>query len=870
MDEPHLDSLVHPSIFFQALKDTKVCAQKGCGRTVLGSESDIQELCEECKPSARLPAPYAPPRPLRLTNGILCIFSSKGEYASELHSDPNLNYRKCMEIAAKQKLKRLYSNAFIVGNGAYPPQTSSAGTHKRSVPRRHPTIIHPSQTHNFVPSQIVSSRRHHSMHSDVNVVANRRASDPTFPISNNLADLSTRRRVSHPSNGRQDPRRSYYPAVPCCQICQLKLPKHWPGKLCQKCRSDMVSQPARRADLEPHAPASKPREVLDLTLENSPFPLHLQPGEPSSLKIKSKSNKLTASSPLQNSTTNNQLFSAPAQPIQPVDLLKTKQPGDQKLSIPTLRDLKLCATFNCTGSVPSGSGGMRCLACVKTDWKRRKRNVSPASDRISTSTDGSQLFPILKPVCEVPKRRKSVTWSETITEQSADGEILRRPVIDCDNEVIEVHDHDDQMCVENDVGGLNTMSGWDSELSELTSSDGEEHEIVSVRTGFKIRLPARPHGISVRACGNPRCTQRLDSDYRWKTCVLCRAKSREYQRKRYNVENSHNRLNDELVQHHNQTSTMRALDTITPNISRAISVIPRPVGAVSQSRLCLTAQCSHVLPSHDEYPLDVCSLCRLRRMDCEPPNPNGEIPCEPLPSSTLDLRSKDLLQAFIRLPDQTHQDGRCRSQDCGFILHPGSLCRQCVARRFVLLKLARLLVDDVSKESTPSSPSETRSYPRFQGFSALLTNFGGSLSGFFKAQSVFYLMKVAEPILVDAKAMFSFDGEYSVVTANYNVLQRKAEVDAQALEYKKEFERLGKIKFVPKRLVSILESGGVSVRFICQHKAPIFEAVKKDDEVTVRVVYKTMHGELEIATLPDRSHCFLPGHKTIIRFRLLG
>lgn len=33
---------------------------------------------------------------------------------------------------------------------------------------------------------------------------------------------------------------------------------------------------------------------------------------------------------------------------------------------------------------------------------------------------------------------------------------------------------------------------------------------------------------------------------------------------------------------------------------------------------------------------------------------------------------------------------------------------------------------------------------------------------------------------------------------------------------------------------------------------------------------KSMAGELEIAVFPDKSHCCLPGEKTIIRFHLEG
>ena len=71
-------------------------------------------------------------------------------------------------------------------------------------------------------------------------------------------------------------------------------------------------------------------------------------------------------------------------------------------------------------------------------------------------------------------------------------------------------------------------------------------------------------------------------------------------------------------------------------------------------------------------------------------------------------------------------------------------------------------------------------------------------------------------------------------------------------------------------MVSVLDDGGIAVRFVGQYHAPVMQPVKQDDTVSVATFSKTMQGELEIAVIPDRSHRFLPGQKTIIRFRLMG
>ena len=50
---------------------------------------------------------------------------------------------------------------------------------------------------------------------------------------------------------------------------------------------------------------------------------------------------------------------------------------------------------------------------------------------------------------------------------------------------------------------------------------------------------------------------------------------------------------------------------------------------------------------------------------------------------------------------------------------------------------------------------------------------------------------------------------------------------------------------------------------------PILQAVSSQD-VSAATYMKNMHSELEIAVVPDHSHPFIPGQRTIVRFRLLG
>ncbi|KIM46069.1 hypothetical protein M413DRAFT_302302 [Hebeloma cylindrosporum] len=104
------------------------------------------------------------------------------------------------------------------------------------------------------------------------------------------------------------------------------------------------------------------------------------------------------------------------------------------------------------------------------------------------------------------------------------------------------------------------VTGWDSDLTELNDSEDEaesrdgssEPEMnddapPTAPSGLKIRIPARPAGAYSTKCASPKCHQLLSVGYRWKSCVLCRARSRDYQRRRQNLQGKHLRLDEELL-----------------------------------------------------------------------------------------------------------------------------------------------------------------------------------------------------------------------------------------------------------------------------------------------------------------------------------
>lgn len=187
---------------------------------------------------------------------------------------------------------------------------------------------------------------------------------------------------------------------------------------------------------------------------------------------------------------------------------------------------------------------------------------------------------------------------------------------------------------------------------------------------------------------------------------------------------------------------------------------------------------------------------------------------------------------------------------------------------------------------TTSQPRVPPPFPQYKCFPALLLQFKNHLSDFLQSQSIFFLFKQPD----STKAMFAFDGEFSVVVPDFDITDRKEEIDANALKLKREIEHAGKINFrfepfvryqeffvysttqniSPKRLVSMLDGGGISIRFYSMYPVPILQAMKDQDQTSIAKFAKGMQCELEIANLPDYSHRFIPGQRTIIRFRLLG
>jgi hypothetical protein len=178
---------------------------------------------------------------------------------------------------------------------------------------------------------------------------------------------------------------------------------------------------------------------------------------------------------------------------------------------------------------------------------------------------------------------------------------------------------------------------------------------------------------------------------------------------------------------------------------------------------------------------------------------------------------------------------------------------------------------------TPQNPPAPRKrkrispYPAYQSYDGLLLDFGARFHGFIEAQSYYFLVRDrgSQP---QAQSMFDFSGEFSVVASDLDIIGRKAEVEMDVHAIKDAVARASGLDFSPTSWVSILGNpGGIVTRFACVHLVSVFLPINVPPGYPPNPARpKSMQGELEIAVVPDESHKYFPGQKTIVRFRLVG
>ncbi|KAJ7272534.1 hypothetical protein B0H12DRAFT_583948 [Mycena haematopus] len=676
-----------------------------------------------------------------------------------------------------------------------------------------------------------------------------------------------------------------------------------------------------------------------------------------------------------------------------------------------------CATAGCKSTV--AVAGKRCLMCVKGSWlgrkdvwgmtqaqaeKERKRLMFKERERVRAldlqaweqaqkkaggTTPDSKTQRVTIKLKVTPKAKEAANEEKrkgkAAEKGSADGSSAASEEPEDKNELEEGLEEP-----KDDGNEAGNRAGWDSELSDLTSSDAETEVEETPRPSFKIRIPARtptssptkpsaspasgsaavaastlptpPASVNgtpeaPRLCTIARCRLPLPpiSLYRWKCCSACRKQYREYQRARLGrlaqtnaaasappaagpgptgppptppppplvlpgpgpaPRDQPDRTPAELraQKEWEREENRRALEIAGVSVGPPRKLYREPHekakgGAVTWggaqtaksqrpmegARVCTRRGCEHIIPSEFEYGWTMCGGCRgrERRMAERALVKEGKMPA-PTPGAVQD--GMDDFPVF-----EEAKPGRCMYADCGILMSSAdadvheAACVQCVRRKATVRRKLpgrppgarnkpkpageKPLGARNSPTVSPEKPLEVSKkrkrnspYPAYQCCEALLADFGTRFHGFIEAQSYYFLLRGGMGPQPPPEAMFDFSGEYSVVAADLDVVARKNELEYGVHGVKDAFARAGGLEFSPTSWVSILgKPGGVVTRFACVHLVDVILPIRMPPghpQYPSRT--KSMQGELEVAVLPDDSHKYFAGEKTIVRFRLVG
>lgn len=148
--------------------------------------------------------------------------------------------------------------------------------------------------------------------------------------------------------------------------------------------------------------------------------------------------------------------------------------------------------------------------------------------------------------------------------------------------------------------------------------------------------------------------------------------------------------------------------------------------------------------------------------------------------------------------------------------------------------------------------------PPYQCHKDLLDDFSTRLDYFIDTQA--YRSRMGFPVL---QVMFDFSGEYSIVAADYDIAGRKVAVDVRVDGIEDSIASVTGLTFGPRSFY--VRPYGVITRLCCFKMLQPLPAT-----YAPTLAPQNMLGELEIFVLPNVSHRYFPGEKTIVRLRLFG
>ncbi|KAJ3906155.1 hypothetical protein F5879DRAFT_947529 [Lentinula edodes] len=125
------------------------------------------------------------------------------------------------------------------------------------------------------------------------------------------------------------------------------------------------------------------------------------------------------------------------------------------------------------------------------------------------------------------------------------------------------------------------------------------------------------------------------------------------------------------------------------------------------------------------------------------------------------------------------------------------------------------------------------------------------------------------PIIPRTMSKFAFDGEFSIVAPDFELLERKDEVNEFVTSAMHQIEKVASVKFLPSSRSCVVAYGGLITRFACRGMVPMILPPGVTPTMAVPLM-RDMFGELEVVVLPVDSHRCFPGQRTVVRFRLVG
>ena len=218
-----------------------------------------------------------------------------------------------------------------------------------------------------------------------------------------------------------------------------------------------------------------------------------------------------------------------------------------------------CRMAGCNEVLPAQTTMERCVQCSAKDWKRRKlsamatlepsRRYSASPQITTTAMKEKEVVAVLDEMSDIEESAPSPPSSFP----SSDNKLTR----DQDVEGGNAPSPPSSSPSKGGSDGVSRIPGWDSDLTELSSSDSDTESTESISdsdtepdletskpdmdtTGLKIRVPLLvtrlPPDTTFQKCSNKRCNIALPRNCRWKTCDPCRGAQRIHQRLR--IENA--------------------------------------------------------------------------------------------------------------------------------------------------------------------------------------------------------------------------------------------------------------------------------------------------------------------------------------------